>query len=582
MERDVPAVMRDGTVLRADVYRPAAEGRYPVLLERIPYSKAMLPLAAYCLDPLAAAAAGYAVIIQDVRGRFASDGGPFYIFRDEFNDGYDSVEWAASLPYSDGRVGMFGASYMGMTQWQAAVMQPPHLQAIFPCTSAGSAFFRRGGAVDWGLLVYWFLSSLGLSGVLRAKQGRPEARQEFLALVENIDRMDEVYRFLPLRDLPVMKLGASDQAESFAPFFRDVLDHDTFDDFHRQLSVLHRHAQVQVPAFVLAGWYDVLLGTDLNHFTRTRREAATETARRSTRLLVGPWAHAAFPHVVGERHFGLGSSGLFLNLETDLTSLHIRWFDRWLKGIRNGVDEEPPVRLFVMGKNVWRDENEWPLARTRYTPWYIHSGGLANSLRGNGTLSPEPPAAASPPDEFVYDPADPVPTRGGNLLMSPDYFRGPLEQTATEERPDVLVYTSAALNEDLEVTGPLIVKLYAASSAPDTDFTAKLVEVLPDGRAYNIADGILRARYRRGAEEPPSLIEPGRVYEYTIDLWATSMVFQRGHRLRVEVSSSNFPRFDRNLNTGELGRDSDRMAPARQTIFHDIQYPSHIVLPVVR
>ena len=556
MERNVPATMRDGTVLYADVYRPAADGRYPVLLERIPYSKAYLPFAAYCLDPLTAAHTGYVVIVQDVRGRFQSEGGPFYLYRDEFNDGYDTVEWAASLPYSDGNVGMFGASYMGMTQWQAAVMQPPHLKAIFPCTSSSGAFFHRGGAVEWGLLAAWTLASIGPGAILRAMRDRPELSADLATLAYHLGHMEDVFEQLPLKDLPAAKLGGD-----FAPFLRDILEHDSFDEYHRALSVVgRRHRSVQVPAFILAGWYDVLLGSDLNHFRYTREEAATEAAREKTRMTIGPWAHASFLHTVGERNFGLAASGLFLNMQTDLTSLHLRWFDRWLRGIQNGIDEEPPVEIFVMGNNRWRRENEWPLARTRYTPWYFHPAGK---------LAPERPAAAGE-DQFTYDPRHPVPTRGGNHLLPGYYLRGPVDQSAIEQRPDVLVYASAALEQDLEVTGPLVVKLWAASSAPCTDFTAKLVDVWPDGRAYNIADGIVRVR-----------MQPGEASEQAIDLLATSNVFQKGHRIAVEISSSNFPRFDRNPNTGSLARDSADLVPARQTILRGGQRGSYVVLPVI-
>lgn len=574
VERDVEGTMRDGTVLRADVYRPAADGRYPVLLERTPYNKAFTPLAALTLDPLTAARAGYLVVIQDTRGRFASDGGPFYMYRDEYEDGYDSVEWAAELPSSSGSVGMFGASYMGMTQWQAAVMRPPHLRAIFPCMAANGVHLYRGGALEWGLLASWTLASIGPDAVLRAARGRPDRSGDFLHLADALGRLEALYETVPLSGIPGPELGGG-----FATFFHDILAHPTEDEYHRRIGVPGKHARLEVPAFILGGWYDVLLGNDLDHFTRVKTETEASRARERTRLVVGPWAHASFAHTVGERNFGLRASGLSLDLRTDLTSLQLRWFDRWLKDIRNGVDEEPPVKLFVMGDNVWRDEKEWPLARTRYVPFYLHSGGSANAIGGDGTLSREAPGD-EPEDHFVYDPRRPVPSRGGNHLLPMNYPRGPLDQTAVEMRPDVLVYTSAVLEDDLEVTGPVAVTLHAATTARDTDFTAKLVDVWPDGRALNICDGIVRARYRGGGA-PPSLVDPGRVYEFGIDLWSTSNVFTRGHRLRVEISSSNFPRFDRNPNTGELPRNARQLAPALQSIFHDARRPSHVLLPVI-
>ena len=266
-------------------------------------------------------------------------------------------------------------------------------------------------------------------------------------------------------------------------------------------------------------------------------------------------------------------------LKRGLTPLHLQWYDYWLKGIENGITDEAPVKIFIMGKNQWRDEQEWPLARTEYTSYYFHSGGKANTRQGDGHLSTVMPAGEEP-DRFTYDPHNPVPTRGGNILMTANRIRGPVDQTVLENRDDILVYTTEPLEKEVEVTGPVKVRLFAASSATDTDFTAKLVDVFPDGRIYNLADGIIRARYRN-AHEYPSLIKPDEVYEYEIDLWATSNLFFAGHRIGVEISSSNFPRFDRNPNTGQLGRDSNEFVAARQIVFHTDQYPSHMVLPVI-
>ena len=571
VEHNVPASMRDGTVLRADVYRPAGEKKCPVLLQRTPYNKSFLPWATLTLDPLRAARAGYAVIIQDVRGRWESEGARFCPYRDEFTDGYDTVEWAASLPYSTGSVGMYGYSYHGMTQWQAASTQPPHLKAIFPFSAAMDFFAHRGGALDLAIVIGWILLPAGPNAIAREKPGN----EEFMALVHAIDHIEDAFRALPMEDIPAFKLGGG-----FAPYFYDVLRHDTYDDFHKSLSMVDRHKRVQVPALIFAGWYDTLLDCDLQHFARTRREAESPLARDNSHLVVGPWTHLGILDSVGQLNFGLAASTSFLEIKGDLTFHGLRWFDYWLKGIQNGIDEEPTVKLFVMGDNVWRHENEWPLARTQYTPFYFHSAGKANSLRGDGVLSPVPPAG-EPEDHFIYDPHNPVPTRGGNHILPIYYPRGPASQLDVEERHDVLVYTSDVLPDDIEVTGPVIAKLYAATSATDTDFTAKLVDVYPDGRAYNIVDGIIRARYRNGSEIPPTLIQPNTVVEYTVDLSSTSNVFKKGHRMRVEVSSSNFPRFDRNPNTGELSYKARRVATALQTVFHDTQRPSHIVLPVI-
>ena len=326
--------------------------------------------------------------------------------------------------------------------------------------------------------------------------------------------------------------------------------------------------------FHVTSWYDIFLEGALNAYGALRERGGSDLARRNQRLLVGPWAHirpytAPTSGETGDVDFGPDA----------LIELHqylLRWFDYWLKDVDTGIMEEPPVYLFVMGENKWRSENEWPLARTHYTRYYFHSDGSANTRSGGGALSTVPPGD-EPADTYQYDPSDPAPTCGGNTLIIP---QGVADQRSVEDRPDVLVYTSDPLERDLEITGPIVAHLYGSSSAVDTDFTAKLVDVRPDGYAHNVQDGIVRARYRTSRSQP-SLMEPGQVYEFTIDLWATSHLVKTGHRLRVEISSSNFPRFDRNPNTGApLGQDS-RLETANQTVYHRKHYPSHIVLPII-
>ncbi len=575
IDHNVPSTMRDGVVLRADIYRPAREGRYPVLLQRTPYSKAFLPWVIFTMDVIRAARAGYVVIVQDVRGRWESEGKEFIPYRDEFNDGYDTVEWAASLPYSNGNVGMFGYSYYAGTQWRAAAMRPPHLKAIFPFAGAMDFYLHRGGAVELGVLVGWVLLLAGPNAIRRAKAGTPELITEFTELVGSIDRIEDVFRTLPLRDIPAIRLG-----DGFAPYFYEVLEHTTYDDYHKASSMLGRHRDVQIPAYIFTGWYDLLIDHDLKHFASIRSESESEIAREHTRLVVGPWTHLGVLDSVGQLHFGLGASTLMLELRGDITARHITWFDHWLKGIKNETADEPPVRIFVMGENRWRSENEWPLARARYTPFYFHSGGKANSWHGDGLLSLESPGEELP-DRFVYDPSHPVPTWGGNHILPLYYPRGPADQRHIEERLDVLVYTSEALEAPVEVTGPVVAELYASSSAPDTDFTAKLVDVHPDGRALNVADGILRARCRQGDYVQPTPIQPNAMIRFKVEMSSTSHLFKPGHRMRVEISSSNFPRFDRNPNTGEPSHEAKRLGTALQTIFHDSRYPSHILLPVI-
>jgi len=340
------------------------------------------------------------------------------------------------------------------------------------------------------------------------------------------------------------------------------------------VNVERQHRNISIPMYHVSSWYDIFLKDATIHFNGLRSRAMTPEARGGQRLLLGPWAHL-FPYTTPTTG-GTGDIDFGPNAFMDLHDVQLRWFDYWLKGIDNGIAEESPIRLFVMGTNQWRDEYEWPLARTRYTPYYLHSRGKANTLNGDGILSLEVPGE-EPTDHYRYDPADPVPTNGGNTLIIPV---GVKDQREVEGRQDVLVYTGTPQEKPLEVTGPLRVILYASSSALDTDFTAKLVDVRPDGYAQNIADGILRARYRE-SQSSAKLLAKGEVYELTIDLWATSHVFQAGHQLRLEVSSSNFPRYDRNPNTGhDFGVDAE-LRTAQQTIFHDNRHSSHLVLPVI-
>ena len=431
IERDVMCKLRDGTLLRADVYRPSEEGRYPVLLLRTPYSKGLWQFTHLTLDPARAAEAGYVVVIQDVRGRWTSGGDAFDPYRDEFDDGYDTVEWAAGLPYADGTVGVYGVSYMGGTAWQAAAAAPPALRAIAPTTAPNDQFIDlgwRGGAFLWGTHVLWYLQAVGPSAMIRSKLGAADFVPSFIRLVDDTDAFDTWVRHLPPRGFPPARPDAP-----FAPAFFEAMRHPTRGDYHRARSVYERHDQIRVPALIIAGWHDLLLGADLAHYTQMKTTAATGEARERTRLIVGPWSHGMFLNVVGDLDFGVRSSGLFLDLKEDLTALNLRWFGRRLKGVPTGIDEEPPVKLFVQGINRWRSEEAWPLARAVPTPWYL--GAAAR-------LGPEPPRRDEPPDVYVYDPQDPCPTRGGTLLMPRTYPAGPLEQRG---RRDVLVYSSEPL-----------------------------------------------------------------------------------------------------------------------------------------
>jgi uncharacterized protein len=572
VERDVPMQTRDGVTLRADVYRPDAPGRFPVLLSRLPYNKHLRPRPGdidYFVER------GYGVIMQDTRGRFSSDGDEYYALIWEMPDGYDAVEWAASLPWADGNVGTMGQSYLGATQYLLAPSRPPHLKAAFPVSAAADFHqcwvYHTGGAFEFGWQIPY--------AILMARDSleRQDLTAPLLATLER-DLIPAPTPFAqPLSDqayrrLPLMVWG--DLLRPVARYLTDYLRHPEDGPYWWAINVERQHANINTPMYHVTSWYDIFLRGGLAHFCGLRQHAMTAEARTQQKILIGPWAHR-FPYTSPTSQ-GTGDIDFGPNAGLALHETQLRWFDYYLKGINTGILEEAPVKIFVMGANVWRDEQEWPLARTHYTPYYLHSQGQANSLRGDGRLDPVVPGE-EPADRFIYDPHDPVPTCGGNTLIIP---MGVQDQRQVETRQDVLVYTSGPLTTPLEVTGPLVVTLYAASSTPDTDFTAKLVDVRPDGYAQNLADGIIRARYRT-SRMIPTLLTPGQVHELTIDLWATSHVFLPGHSLRLEIASSNFPRFDRNLNTGEDQATGSRWQTAVQTIFHDQRYPSHIRLPVI-
>lgn len=559
IEHGVEAKMRDGTVLRADVYRPKADGRFPVLLERTPYDKRL------GVDfGLRAASLGYIVIIQDVRGRFSSDG-EWDPFRHESTDGYDTVEWAAALPYSNGKVGMFGGSYVGATQMLAAIAAPPHLAGILPYVTASN--YHENWTYQGGAFEQWFDESWTLHLAMDTLTRRAQAHNNALPHVF----------MLPLAGFPLLGVGCAsdsiDTPHALAPYFFDWLAHPSYDKYWKQVSIEDHFSKITVPILHVGGWYDLFLGGTLKNFVGIKTRGGSEAARRGQRLMVVTGGHSGAGERIGEVDFGRNS---VVN-EDDLT---LRWYDYLLKDKKNGMESEKPVKLFVLGKNVWREEDDWPLARARNTRYYLHSQGKANSLTGDGTLSTTEPGSERA-DQYVYDPADPVPTRGGPLCCDAVHLApGPFDQRPIEARTDVLVYSTPPFRQDFEVTGPVSVELYASSSAVDTDFTGKLVDVWPNGFAQNLTEGILRVRYRNSPERV-EFINPGEVYKLTLDLWATSNVFLKGHRLRLEISSSNFPRFDRNLNTGEVASTGTRSVKATNTILHDREHPSALVLPVV-
>jgi uncharacterized protein len=555
VERNVPAKMRDGVTLRADIYRPKAEGKFPVLLVRTPYDKVN-----ETNFGMKAAARGYVVVAQDVRGRYTSEG-EWYTFRNESQDSYDTVEWAAALPYSNGKVGMFGGSYVGATQYLAAIAKPPHLAGICPTITASN--YHDGWTYQGGAFEQWFNESWATGLATNTMSRRVQKDADPLSGT----------KVLPLTEYPVLETAS---AEGIALYFKDWLAHPNYDAYWKQWSIEDHYANIQVPVLGFGAWYDIFLGGTLRNYMRLKTEAGTDAAKHGQRLVVYVGGHAG-----GSANRKVGAVDFGEKLAIDQDEMTLRWYDWLLKGQKNGVENEKPVKIFVMGKNEWRDEDDWPLARAKSTKYYLHSTGTsANGLAGSGTLSTTPPGEEKP-EQYVYDPSDPVPTIGGPLCCEPlPTGIGPEDQRPAEARADVLVFTTPAFEKDFEVTGPVTLDLYVSSSAVDTDFTGMLVDVWPNGFAQNLTSGILRMRYRN-SQEKPELMNSSETYHITVDLWATSNLFLAGHKLRLEVSSSNFPRFDRNLNTGEIQARATRMIKAINVVYHDKAHPSALILPVV-
>jgi putative CocE/NonD family hydrolase len=558
MENLVPVPMRDGVKLYADIYRPAKPGKYPVLVSRTPYSTERYP-AAYS-DAVFFARRGYAFVYQDVRGRHESEG-KWEPFRDDIEDGYDTIEWAARQAWSNGKVGMQGGSYLGHVQWRAAMASPPHLVTIVPKVAATSLYH------DWVTLNGgWRLSfNFGWGPVRQESRVMQNTGPHTMGGGPEGISYDRVLWHLPL-------MGMQELVGRNAQFYRDWIQHPDYDEYWKKLNAEEVFDQIGIPVFTIGGWFDIFSQGTLRGYAGMSQKGKTDEARRRSHMLIGPWGHGSSQRT-GEIDFGP-------HAHVDTDAVELRWFDYWLKGIDNGLDREPPVALYVMGANVWRQEKEYPLARAQTRRLYLASGGKANSLHGDGRLTWEAPAADQPPDRYRYNPDNPVPSLGGNNCCGTPTPAGPMDQRPIEQRRDVLVYTSDFLTEPVEVTGPVQVVLHAASDAPDTDFVAKLVDVFPDGRAINVAEGIVRARYRESLSAPKPL-EAGKVYQFTIDLVGTSNMFLRGHRIRLDITSSHFPQFDRNPNTGEPFGTGAKVRVANQTVHHSRQYPSHIELPAV-
>ncbi|MBS1876189.1 MAG: CocE/NonD family hydrolase [Acidobacteria bacterium] len=529
--------MRDGVRLAANLFRPSSNGRFPVLLVRTPYGKGLELTANY----RAFVEHGFALVIQDVRGRHDSEGS-FRPLDQEGPDGEDTLNWIGHQSWCDGKIGMFGGSYLGIAQWQAALRNSPYLKAIFPVVSGYDdyfdRFYSRGGAMKLGHRLLWISENLSPPGFVRPG-------------------LNQFMYYLPLRTADRAVSGET------VDWYQASLNHPNYDDFWRSFSTRDKLDRIHVPVFIAGGWFDNYAESDLEAF------AALRKLGRSVRILVGPW-----PHNFSDRL----SVDFGPNARNPVRRFQFQWFDYYLKG-QGSIDHIPPAQLFLMGDNRWEDEDDWPPRDSRIRPLYLAGKGKAATVYGDGQLQWMPQRRKTA-DTYLYDPGKPVPTRGGaiccNVRLLPP---GPIDQRAIEGRHDILVFTSPPLNEDLHVAGVVHVLLHVSTDAKDTDFTAKLIDVDPQGPALGVTDGILRLRYRNGLDRP-ELAKPGEIYAITIDAGPTNWAFRQGHRIRLEVASSNFPRFDRNLNTGRANAGETQLRKANQTVWHGGKYGSAILLPV--
>jgi len=554
VERNVPVPMRDGIILRADVYRPAEPGVFPVLVMRTPYGKE----GGGAVD--AFLRAGYIVVKQDARGRYESEGqyeSQYKHKTHDAKDGYDTVEWAARLPGSSGKVGTFGLSYNALLQWRLAALRPPSLVAMAAnsipprlTSLEGPGTIRPGRRLDW----YY----CGMSPDMRSRTGRPGPKTKDAARqLWNLGMRERLLYFLPWSELP-QEICEDDTADMQAWLRNPHLD---------PWNLLAGCPEITVPNLDIVGWFDHC-NDSIEFFGEMRRKGRTAVAREGQRLVIGPWSHATLGRrKQGEVDFGPAA-------DFDIPALQALWFDHWIKGKGPGANPDAPVRIFVMGANTWRDEQDWPLQRAQPREFHLTSGGGANTPAGDGQLQPDA-AAGSGRDQYRYDPRLPVPT-----LWSPANFTLPADQRPLADRRDILVYQTGPLAEPIEVTGYAEAVLHVTCSTPDTDFFVRLIDVAPDGVARDVAMGMVRARYREGLDRP-KLLEPGAVTELRIKLRPTSNEFQRGHRIRLDVTSSDFPNFDRNHNTAADQNSDARLVPADIAVLHGANRPSRLILPVV-
>lgn len=539
--------MRDGVSLAANVFLPSKSGRYPVLLDRTPYGKS----GGTRSEGVYFAKHGYAVVIEDTRGRYDSDGA-WYAFTHEADDGQDTIAWAARQPWSDGKVVTMGASYNAMDQWLAVTRSNPALVAMIT-GFCPSDLYRTGaypgGAFKLGVFLPWSVAT-----------GR-----HLLSGEMGLINWPEV-----VRHLPVINAGTAAGYEQ--PFYRDWLSHPARDAYWQRLGWGGVFKKLNIPVFLYGGWYDLFQQGTIEDFLGIDH-SSSPAARAGERLVEGPWGHGLYGPKIGDVDFGK-------KIVLDLRAREVRWLDHYVRGLHNGAEADPRVDVFVMGRNTWESQPDWPPPHAKPVKYFFHSGGSANTLRGDGFLSLSVPKLEKP-DRFTYNPADPVPAHGGgnSPRLIPGIW-GVMDQRPIEARKDVLVYTTPPLMRSIEVAGAVKVRLFASSSARDTDWTAKLVDVAPNGFAMNLTDGILRARYRKSFARP-ELLEPGKVYEFEIDAGYTDNVFVKGHRIRLEISSSNFPTFSRNTNTGDEPETDSTFAKAEQAVYHNASHTSYLELDAI-
>jgi uncharacterized protein len=571
--------MRDGTLLATDKYSPSRGGRLPVIMARNPYAGPLLR--GGCFNGLGASLAafaqnGYHALAQECRGTARSQG-RFNAMAQEAQDGYDAIEWAGTQSWSSGKVGTTSGSYLGLTQWQPAIHAPPHLAAIAP-NITGSDYHDNwtyvNGVFDTWLNMSWPALAFVPDQLERfGRSNGSQAQAESMIAQFNANAASQ----LQTRWVWTLPLTSFDQFTVMAPYYYDWTDHPYYDHFWQRMDVEAHWDDVKVPALVSGAWYDLFAVGTVRNFGGMRAQGGTSVARTGTKLYMGAYGHAGDS---GKPTFG--SDAALLPIDTQL-----QFFDRYLKGTNNGWENTPNVTMYVLvppntgnvGSGFYLTGSSYPLPKSQTVDLFLASGGHANTSRGDGQLVWSPSGRGAP-DRFEYDPANPVPTNGGNMCCNNALPNGAQEQSRVELRNDVLVYTSAPLAQDLAAIGPVEVKLFARTSAPDTDFTAKLVDVHLDGVTHNVLDRIVRASLRRGSKLPPDAIEPGATYEYTIPVGFAGTIFRKGHRVRLEISSSNFPHYSRNLNTGSNSVWSAEMATARQTILHGDDHPSRLVLTV--